>query len=54
MYKIWRGADPMTVLAGLFFSLGVLSVVLHLFAFSAVGYPKSTKVKYTQAAVATP
>ena len=54
MYKIWRGADPMTVLTGLFFSLGVLSIVLHLFAFSAVGYPKSTKAKYNPAAVATP
>ena len=24
----------------------VLSIVLHLFAFSAVGYPKSAKMKY--------
>ena len=53
MYKIWRGSDPVTVLAGSFFSLGVLSVVLHLFAFSAVGYPKSAKMKYNPPAAAT-
>lgn len=54
MYKIWRGADPHVVLSGLFFSLGVLSIVLHMFAFSAVGYPKTTKAKYNPAAVTTP
>ncbi len=54
MYKIWRGSDPNTVLAGLFFSLGVLSIVLHLFAFSAVGYPKSTKAKYNPAPAVAP
>ncbi len=54
MYKIWRGADPQLVLHGLFFALGVLSIVLHIFAFSAVGYPASAKAKYNPAAVATP
>ena len=54
MYKIWKGADPQLVLHGLFFALGVLAILLHMFAFSAVGYPKSTKAKYNPPAVATP
>lgn len=54
MYKIWRGADPQLVLHGLFFALGVLSIVLHMFAFSAVGYPRTTKAKYNPPAAATP
>ena len=54
MYKLWRGAEPQMVLSGLFFALGVLSIVLHMFAFSAVGYPKTTKAKYNPPAVATP
>lgn len=54
MYKIWKGADPQLVLHGLFFALGVLAILLHMFAFSAVGYPASTKAKYNAAAAATP
>lgn len=54
MYKIWKGADPQLVLHGLFFALGVLSIVLHIFAFSAVGYPKSARMKYNPPVATAP
>jgi hypothetical protein len=46
MHKIWQGLDPHLVLAavGTFVSATVL--VIHIFAFSVVGYPASTKAKY--------
>ena len=54
MYKIWKGADPQLVLHGLFFALGVLSILLHMCAFSAVGYPKTTKAKYNPPVATAP
>jgi hypothetical protein len=52
MYKIWQGQDAMQVLTGLAFFLGCLAMVLHIFAFSVVGYPKTTKAKYNATAAA--
>lgn len=54
MYKIWKGADPQMVLHGLFFALGVLAIVLHMFAFNSLGWPKSTKAKYNPPVAAAP
>ncbi len=53
MYKIWQGADARLTLAGLGFFLGCLAMVIHIFAFSALGYPKTTKAKYNPPAVAS-
>lgn len=46
MYKIWQGDDPKLILGGLFFFIAVTSLVIHLFAFKAVGYPNSVSQKY--------
>jgi hypothetical protein len=40
MHKIWQGSDPQVLLAGLGFFLGCLAMVIHIFAFSVIGYPK--------------
>lgn len=53
MHKIWQGSDPQVVLAGLGFFLGCLAMVIHIFAFSVVGFPKTTKAKYNPPAVAS-
>jgi hypothetical protein len=46
MHKIWQGLDPHIVLAsvGTFVSATVL--VIHMFAFSQLGWPKDLKAKY--------
>jgi hypothetical protein len=46
MHKIWQGQDPHIVLMGLGFFLGCLAMVIHIFAFSVLGYPATTKAKY--------
>ncbi|WKW10950.1 light-harvesting protein [Pseudogemmatithrix spongiicola] len=53
MHKIWQGSDPQVLLAGLGFFLGSLAMVIHIFAFSVLGYPKTTKAKYNPPAVAS-
>jgi hypothetical protein len=53
MHRIWIGLEPRQVLgfAGVFVAGTVL--VLHIFAFGVVGYPKTTKMKYNPPAVAS-
>jgi hypothetical protein len=53
MHKIWQGANPREILAGLGFFLGVLALVIHVFAFNVIGYPTTTKAKYNPPAVAS-
>jgi Antenna complex alpha/beta subunit len=53
MYKIWQGSNPKEVLAGLGFFLGAMALVIHVFAFNVLGYPKTTKAKYNPPAVAS-
>jgi hypothetical protein len=53
MYKMWKGLDPHVVLSvvGSFITICVL--VIHVFAFKAVGYPKSAITKYNPPAAIT-
>lgn len=53
MHKIWQGMDPIVVLGSLFSFLFMLAMAIHVFAFSVVGYPKTTKAKYNPPAAAT-
>jgi hypothetical protein len=53
MYKIWQGSNPKEVLAGLGFFLGAMALVIHVFAFNVLGYPKTTKAKYNPPSVAS-
>ncbi len=52
MYKIWQGSDPKLILSGLFFFIACTSLVIHMFAFNVLGYPKTTKAKYNPPAAA--
>ena len=52
MHRIWLGLDPKIVMACLGGAVSMMVIVIHLFAFNAVGYPASVKAKYPQAAAA--
>jgi hypothetical protein len=53
MHRVWIGLNAHMVLAatGMFVACTVL--VIHIFAFGVVGYPKTTKMKYNPPAVAS-
>lgn len=39
MYRIWIGLDPKLVLGAVMGGVSIIVLVIHLFAFSVVGYP---------------
>ncbi len=53
MHKIWQGMDPVVILGVLSGFLFMMAMAIHMFAFSVVGYPKTTKAKYNPSAATT-
>jgi hypothetical protein len=53
MHRVWIGLDAHQVLAGTAtFVVGAV-LVMHIFAFGQLGWPKSLKAKYNPPAVAS-
>lgn len=53
MHRVWIGLDPHQALAGAAtFVVGAV-LVMHIFAFGQLGWPKSLKAKYNPPAVAS-
>lgn len=46
MHKIWQGTDPMVNLGVLGAFLAVLALVIHVWAYSIVGWPNSKRAEY--------
>jgi len=46
MYRIWIGLDGKVVLGCLFGAIGIMVLYIHVFAFSAIGYPGHVQGKY--------
>ncbi len=53
MHRVWIGLDPHQVLGFTAVFVAGTVLVIHIFAFGVVGYPKTTKAKYNPPAVAT-
>lgn len=52
MYRIWIGLQPRMVVFGLHSAVAIIVLVIHLFAFKVVGYPRTTMAKYSQTTAA--
>lgn len=53
MYRIWIGLQPKAVMAAVFGAVAMIVLVIHLFAFRAIGYPGSVKATYPTYAAPT-
>lgn len=53
MYRVWIKMDPHQVLMGTFAFVAGAVLVMHIFAFGQLGWPKSLKAKYNPPAVAS-
>ena len=40
MHRLWVGSDPSLILGGLGFFLAALALIIHLWAYSIVGWPR--------------
>jgi len=53
MHRIWIGLHPREVMGGVgTFVVGAV-LVMHIFAFGQLGWPKTLKAKYNASAVAS-
>ncbi len=52
MHKLWQGLDPHIVLSAVGSFVTGCVLVLHVWAFSQFGWPKSLKAKYNPSTVA--
>jgi len=53
MHRVWIGLDPHQALMGFgTFVVGAV-LVMHIFAFGQLGWPKTLKAKYNPTAVAS-
>ena len=46
MHRLWVGSDPSLILGGLGFFLAMLALVIHLWAYSIVGWPRFKREQY--------
>ena len=53
MHRLWIGLNPREVLGFTMVFVSGTVLVIHIFAFGVVGYPKTTKMKYNPPAVAS-
>lgn len=52
MHRIWIGLQPRMVVFALHSFVAITVLVIHIFAFNVVGYPRTTKAKYAQTTAA--
>ncbi|MDX2183484.1 MAG: hypothetical protein SFW08_05805 [Gemmatimonadaceae bacterium] len=52
MYRIWIGLEPRMIMSLLGTALSAMCLVIHLFAFDVLGYPKNAKMKWNPPASA--
>ena len=53
MHRVWISLDPHQVLMGTFSFVAGAVLVMHIFAFGQLGWPKDLKAKYNPPAVAS-
>ncbi len=52
MYRIWIGLQARMVMSLVGTAISAMVLVIHLFAFDVLGYPKNAKMKYNPPAAA--
>ena len=53
MHRVWVSLDPHQVLLGTVTFVAGAVLVMHIFAFGQLGWPKTLKAKYNASAVAS-